>query len=658
MPHRKTSMTVPDDGDLASAARLFADPRLRQYSDLAGLLMYRADLATGAIEWTPALLWQLGYRPEDVTPTVDWWLGSMHPEDMATVTVFLREALEGKRAEWELHYRLRRADGSWAHVEGRARLLRDAAGRPVSTEGVVRDVSEQRAAEEALREREAAFRLLAEGSRELICRHAQDGTYTYVSSAIREITGWEPTDLVGRNPYEFFHPDDHTRIQEEGHATAMRGELNRNGVVYRFRCEDGSHVWLDTLTRPIVNDAGDIVEFQTSSRDVTERRLLEERLARSQKLEAIGVLAAGVAHDFNNLMTIVRGNIELLQDQPTHPEASELLAEVHDATQRAAALTRQLLIIGRREMTRLTPMDIAATVRTLAGLLARLTGDRAEVVLAADHPCWVEADASMIEQVLLNLVKNARDATDGPGRIHVSVAAVTVAADCVSAAGHVPAGDWIRLSVLDDGIGMSAEVLARAFEPFFTTKSEDLGTGLGLATVQAVVQRLGGHLTIDSAPMQGATVSCFFAPTAAFDTDFAAAAPLAGRADEAKGNHILVVDDEPSVLAVARRMLERNGYSVTTAVGGLDAMAKFELGLSPDLLLTDVMMPGMSGRALAESVLVRAPAMPVVFMSGFAREGLLQDGMIGQDHPLVRKPFALDELLGVVQEALAREPQH
>jgi PAS domain S-box-containing protein len=654
MPHRQFPMPVPDDGQLATAAPVFADHRVQGFSALGGFLIYRADLATGVIEWTPGLLWGWGYLPEDIEPCVAWWLARTHPDDVATVTRFLQEALEGKRTEWTLHYRMQRADGSWAHVEGRARLLRAPDGRPISTEGVVRDVSEQREAEAALREREVMFRLLTEQSRELICRRDADGRYLYVSPAIVELAGWTPEQLVGRNAYEYLHPDDVDRIRAEAHALALRGEVARTGIQYRFRRADGSYLWLETLTRPITDDTGAVVELHTSSRNVTERRLLEEQLARAQKLEAIGMLAGGVAHDFNNLMTIVRGNIELVRDVVVDAEAGELLTEALEATQRAASLTRQLLILGRRNLEQRVPVDLSAAVRGMSGLLTRLAGADVRVRIDAAAPCWVDGDHTTLEQVLLNVVSNARDAIQGAGSIDIAVGPVTLASAHHATLGTVPAGTWVRLAVADTGEGMSPDVLAHALEPFFTTKDQGRGTGLGLPTVLAAVQRLDGHLTVDSQPGRGTTVACWLPPV---PTPTASSAPpeepSSSRPDDGQAPLVLVVDDEPSVRSVARRALEKHGFLVKTAEDGSDALALLEGGLRPHLILTDVMMPRMSGPALAEAVLARDPTMPVVFMSGFAREELLQDGMLGHDHPLVHKPFTLNDLLAAVQGALA-----
>jgi two-component system, cell cycle sensor histidine kinase and response regulator CckA len=647
-------MPIGDDGRAATAAPVFADPRVRTFASLGDLLMYRADLESGELAWIPTLLERWGYTDTEIEATTAWWLGITHPDDRAVLVAFLEEALAGRRTEWGLRYRMRRADGTWAHVLGRARLLRDEDGRPLATEGVVRDVSTMAAAEEELRDREQRYRLLAENSRELICRHDPDGTYRYVSPAVRELAGWTPAEMLGKNPYEFFHSDDRTRIAQESHDLALRGELDRVGIVYRFLRRDGSFVWLETLTRPILDADGGIVALQTSSRDVSERRQLQEQLARGQRLEAIGTLAGGVAHDFNSLLTVVIGNTELLLEDAVDAETRSALEEVRYATRRAVALTRQLLILGRQELPSNSLLDLARTLRALEPIATRMAGGGVRVTLKTADGCWVTGDQGQLEQVVLNLVGNACAAMPDGGALRISCEPIVLGEDVPGAIGHVPAGSWLRLAVSDNGIGMSSEVLGRASEPFFTTKPTGQGTGLGLATVQTILQGLRGHLTIESKQGSGTTVTCWLPP---------APAPAASQIDRSnrtanglEGSDlplVLVVDDEPAVRWVTQRMLERHGYRVATAEDGGAALAAFDRGLRPAMVLTDVMMPVMSGRALADALHERGLRLPIVFMSGYAREELLADGLLGNELPLVHKPFTPATLLNALRDALA-----
>lgn len=647
-------MMVPDDGRAATVAPVFADPRVQTFAALGEILMYRADLVTGEIIWIPSLLESWGYAPGQIEASVEWWLGITHPDDVPVVVGFLEDAIAGRRTEWDLRYRARRSDGSWAHVQGRARLLRDAQGTPLATEGVVRDVSATVIAEDKLRERELTYRLLTENSRELICRHDADGTYRYVSPAVQELTGWTPSDLLGRNPYEFFHPDDRERIAAESHALALRCELDRVGVVYRFRRRDGGYEWFETLTRPLVGADGSVTALQTSSRDVSERRALQEQLARTQRLEAIGTLAGGVAHDFNSLLTVLRGNTEFLLEDERDEERRSALEEMRLAAQRAAALTRQLLILGRQELPGSGLVDVSQVIRALEPIVARMAGPRVRLAVEVADASWVTANQSQLEQLVLNLVGNARDSMPDGGTISLRCAPVSLAAESRAAIGAVPAGTWLRVALADEGVGMTPEVLARALEPFFTTKPVGQGTGLGLATVHTIVQGLQGHVTLDSQSGAGTTVCCWLplqpAPVAA--TEFPAAPVRAGAGTNAEGRCILVVDDEPLVRAVAQRILERHGYGVVTADDGSTALAQIEAGLVPDLVLTDVMMPVMTGRDLADALQARGVDVPVVFMSGYAREELLADGMLGQELPLVHKPFTASVLLDAVRQGI------
>jgi CheY-like chemotaxis protein len=283
-----------------------------------------------------------------------------------------------------------------------------------------------------------------------------------------------------------------------------------------------------------------------------------------------------------------------------------------------------------------------------------VAGPRVTVAVEVENACWAIADQTQLEQLVMNLVGNARDSMPDGGTVALSCGPVTLAEETRAAIGAVPAGTWLRIAVADQGVGMSADVLARALEPFFTTKPVGQGTGLGLATVQTIVQGLQGHLTIDSQPGVGTTVCCWMplhaAPVAAAESP---SAPVrAEPATDAEGRCILVVDDEPMVRSVAQRILERRGYAVVTADDGATALAQIEAGLVPDLVLTDVMMPMMTGRALADALQARGMEVPVVFMSGYAREELLADGMLGQELPLVHKPFTVAALLEAVREGV------
>lgn len=636
--------SAADDGSTASLRPVLTDPRIQSLAGLGSLLIFRTDLATGVTVWTPELLRQWGYDI-DVTGThQQWWLEHTHPDDVAILTRYLEEALAGEREQWELAYRFLRADGTWAWAEGRARIVRDAAGHPVATEGVVRDSSRIRAVEAELRRSEEHFRLLTEHSRELVCRHDADGTYRYVSPAITELTQWTPNDLLGQTAYEFVHPDDRARIADEAHAMALQGELDSIGMVYRFRCKDGTYRWLETLTRPLLSESNTVIGLQTSSRDVTDRRQAEQMLMKTQKLDAIGHLASDVAHGFNNLLTVTSANLDLLlatlHDEHTHA----LLTESLTATTGAAVLTRQLMTLGRRELPQREAIDVTALLERLSPMLRRLAGPRTTLQVGAEPELWVAGSPSQIEQVLLNLVANARDALRGRPDIVVRAESVVLAEPRQARVGEVPAGSWVCLHVEDTGVGIPDAVLDHMLEPFYTTKPAGTGLGLGLPTIVAILTDLGGTLTVSTTEGRGTTVTCWLPPCTRPDSPSVVAPGALARRQSRSGCRVLLVDDEPAVLKVAHRVLRTLGFDVTPAASAAEALSHLGDGPPPDVMLTDVTMPEMSGPELVRRVHELMPSLPVAFMSGYAREDLLQQGQIGEEYPLVHKPFVAADL--------------
>lgn len=649
-------LSAADDGSVASLSPVLTDPRVQSLAGLGDLLIFRTDLATGQTVWTPDLLRRWGYDVENAGPMSAWWLEHTHPDDVAAVAQYLEEAVAGQRAEWELAYRFLRADGSWAWVEGRACIVRNAEGHPVATEGVVRDATRMRAAEDALRKSEEHFRLLTEFSRELVCRHDVDGTYRYISPAITELTQWTPADLLGRNPYDFFHPDDRARIETESHALARRGELEQIGIVFRFRCRDGSYRWLETLTRPIKSDTGEVIGLQTSSRDVTDRRQLEAQLVQSQKLDAIGRLASGVAHEFNNLLTVTSANLDLLLSSIGDPDIRALLSESQAATAGAAVLTRQLMALGGQALPRREVVDVTALVDRLTPMLRRLVGPRVQLHVERTPDLHVIGSQSQVEQLFLNLVSNARDAMPDGGEITVRCGSTHTEYAQPAAVGVIPDGSWVCLCVQDTGPGIPDAVLGRILEPFFTTKMAGTGVGLGLNTVQAILENLGGRLTVDTALGAGTTMQCWLPPApvdASLESTTTPQPAAHPQSAPRPACRVLVVDDDPAVLKVAHRVLMTLGYEVTAAPGGQDALAAVEQGPPPDIVLTDVTMPEISGPELARRLRQRYPAMPVAFMSGYARDELLHQGQIGVEAPLIHKPFVATDLRAVLDRLCA-----
>jgi signal transduction histidine kinase len=386
---------------------------------------------------------------------------------------------------------------------------------------------------------------------------------------------------------------------------------------------------------------------------LAESERTEERLRHAQRLESVGLLAGGVAHDFNNLLTAVGGNAAVLAEHPD-PGVRELAAEICDAQRRGVTLTRQLLAFARRDPSRPGLIDLADAVRGMRQLLGRLAGEQHPVVAECGEAVLVVADRGQLEQVVLNLVANARDATPGGGDIRVGVRTAS-AADARAAGSTLAAERQALLEVIDTGAGMAPETVARIFEPFFTTKPRGQGTGLGLSTVHGIVGQSGGCVAVDTAPGRGTTFRVFLPLAAgAHAAEAAPAPPAPGEAVQGGRERVLVVEDDAAVRSLVRRVLEGAGYEVAAVPSGDEALADAARDGRTRLVLTDVVLPGMSGIELAGRLAAARPQLRVLFMSGYVEPALAGDGRLDPAKDLLRKPFAAEELLSRVRSALDR----
>ncbi|MGC3996623.1 MAG: ATP-binding protein [Anaeromyxobacter sp.] len=387
-------------------------------------------------------------------------------------------------------------------------------------------------------------------------------------------------------------------------------------------------------------------------RDVTERRQLDERLGHAQRLETVGGLAGGVAHDFNNLLTVMGGNAALLQEH-RDPAVRELGGGIAEAHRRGVALTRQLLAFARREVRRPEPLELGEAVEGLRRLLERMLGEQHKLVLDRAAPAPVMADRAQLEQVVVNLVANARDAMPAGGPVTLRIQALP-AARAAGLGSTLAAPEQALLEVSDEGVGMSSEVRSRIFEPFFTTKPRGQGTGLGLAAVHGIVAQSGGAVTVESSPGRGACFRIFLPRAAAQVQRPAPAGPVAPRGGS---EAVLLVEDDPGVRALARRVLDGAGYHVTEAANGAAGLAAAETMPDLRMVVTDVVMPGLSGPALVEQLRRRQPGVAVLYVSGYAGGGrAAAQGLDPAD--LLPKPFQPEELLARVRSALDAPRPH
>jgi PAS domain S-box-containing protein len=585
----------------------------------------------------------LGREPHRLTGQVVW---SAFPELQGTpVAEALARARAGDGPVHVDHHDVER--GRWFEVDAMlagghlAFYWRDVTA--------ARRVEEDRAGSEA--ELRAAHRRLAElvaGAPLAIIVLDDDANVLMWNAAAEEMFGWTAAEVTGR-PLPTIPPDERETF-EMMRERERRGEWQRADSARRIR-KDGSVLDVQVSTAPLRDRAGALVGVIGMVADVSEQRRLEAQLRMAQKMEAVGLLAGGVAHDFNNLLTAIKGFSSLLQmTLPAGDETLEFVDEIAKAADRAASLTTQLLAFGRRQLLRPEPTDLNARVRDLERMLALLVSEGGEVRLELDPALGlVHADPGQLDQIILNLAVNARDAIAGRarGRITIATGNATLRDEFANWRVAPAPGEYVRLDVSDNGIGMDAATQARIFDPFFTTKAPGQGTGLGLATVYGIVKQSGGFVWAQSAPGQGSTFTIYL-PRASDRVAASAEEPPTARTTT---GIVLLVEDEDGVRRLARRTLELHGYHVVEAANGAQALELAAEESSLGLLLTDVMMPGLLGPAVASALHERRPGVPVLYMSGHAEE-VARAGLIDPTVPFLAKPFTPGQLVAKVRDVL------
>ena len=560
-----------------------------------------------------------------------------------------RQILEATlRGGWQGELLNRRKDGSDFPMSLSTSAVRDEQGSVVSLIGVARDISEQRKREGRLRLQEAALAATVDA----VLITDRDGTIEWVNPAFSHLTGYSPEEAVGQNPRVLKSGAHPPAFYKEIWDTLLAGRVWYGELSNRRK--DGSLYTEEMTITPLTDEAGRIAHFVAIKRDITERIRLENSLHGARRMEALGQLAGGVAHDFNNLLGVIRGYGELLVGQLADVDPRrEKLDQILEASDRAAKLTRQLLAFGRQQVLAPQVVNLNAVVAETEKLLRRLVGENVEVIVSPGANLGrVRVDPGQIDQVLLNLAVNARDAMPDGGRLTIETGNVEVGEAEACTHEGARAGSFVRLRVSDTGIGMDERTRSRIFEPFFTTKEVGSGTGLGLATVYGIVKQSGGYVWVESAPGKG---SCFEIHLPRVEAELEPLAPAPSPPARRTPATILLVEDEASLRDIARELLEASGYTVLAAANGAEALALAEDDATGpiQLLLTDVVMPGMSGPALALRIRERRPDVSVVFMSGYSQEAVAKHGLLEPDSRLLAKPFSLNTLVRSVEEALA-----
>lgn len=742
---------------------------LKETQALACVGSFQWDIRTGQLSWSDQLYKIFGVDPRTFQPSLEAYLGMVHPLDVQLVKQRIAEAVESS-GTFETQSRILRPDGKCCVIQSRGRILSDAFGQPARLIGACMDVTEYSQTMDRLNTNEARYRAMVDHASDGLVLHDEDGVIIDVNTRVCRQLGYTRDELIGKNPLlynpemtveqlqqvcELLHDVEFMTFEamhagKDGHcfpvevrlrsylengqrravslvlditqrrqADAARQaseerlrlllhsanlvvweadprtlnftyvsdycerllgynrqawlepdfwaqhihpddrneaiEICRHGcesgvdhrMEYRMIAADGSVVWIEDAVHVQVSD-GRVVRMQGVLQDVSQRKLLEEQLRQSQKMEAIGRLAGGVAHDFNNILTVMMGYSELLLfTMPSNDPGRAAIASINEAGKRAAALTRQLLTFSRKALVAPKVLDLNELVRSTETLLRPTIGEDIKLTIDIDPEVRpIKADRVHIEQVLMNLAINARDAMPQGGAMTISTHDHVRIPHNNSRA----LSDYVELALTDNGCGMSEEIIGKIFDPFFTTKEVGRGTGLGLAVVHGVVTGAGGFIHVESQVGSGTTFHlCFPAAPVGSQVNNSSKAPEFSRGQES----ILLVEDDRAVRAVTLATLTQLGYKVIDASNGDQALAEFRQDPQRfDLLLTDVVMPGMSGRKLAEFVRDIRPELPVLFMSGHTDDAVVQHGIRSSADAFIQKPFHPQSLGQKLRELL------
>jgi PAS domain S-box-containing protein len=657
---------------LAAAALREREAELARVQQLGRTGGLEVDLRTGfRNRRSPEYLLIHGLPPDAANESHQDWVQRIHPEDREATEKKFRDAVAGNDRDYTAQYRIiRPSDGQTRWISVKSTIEREPGGKAIRLVGAHTDVTEQVEADRALRQSEELYRKLADQLVELNATLAQrveektrerdriwnvsqdllvvadrNGVWRTVNPAWTKTLGWSEAELLNRTSEWLEHPDDGGLTRAEV-SDLIQGNLTVR-FEGRFRHKDGSYRWLSWTGVPDQDHIYAVARDVTAEKAAAERlKATEEALRQSQKMEAVGQLTGGIAHDFNNLLTGIVGSLDLLQTRLSQGRTENVTRYINAAmtsANRAAALTHRLLAFARRQPLIPKSVDANQLVVSLEDLLRRTIGETIDLEIVASGDLWCTlCDPNQLESALLNLAINARDAMPDGGKLTIATANARL--DSVTA--DTPAlepGDYICIDVTDSGVGMSTEVAARAFDPFFTTKPIGQGTGLGLSMIYGFARQSNGHVTIDSRIGQGTSIKLYLPRHRG---DIAAENASAVRAAEhaATGETVLVVEDEPVVRGVILEMLHDQGYRTLEAVDGPSGLRILRTNQRIDLVVTDVGLPGMNGRQLADQAREIRPGLKILFMTGYAESVAISDGFLQPGMEMITKPFELDNL--------------
>jgi two-component system cell cycle sensor histidine kinase/response regulator CckA len=610
-----------------------------------GILILNAD--TGCIEDVNPFMTELtGYSRDEFLGKHLWQIGPFKD------TAASKDSFAELQARDYVRYDdlpLKTHDGRQVQVEFVSNVYLENERKVIQCN--IRDITVRRRAEDELRMRDRAIQAVSLGI-VITDSSSPDNPIIYASPGFTRLTGYTSEEITGRN-CRFLQGAD-----TDPASTATIGEAIRKGhnctVELLNYKKDGTSFWNNLVISPLSDGAGHITSFVGVQTDVTERRQLETQLRQAQKMEAVGRLASGVAHDFNNILSVILSYAEITSgDLKSDDPILADVEEIKNAALRATDLTKQLLAFSRQQVLQAKVLNAYQSVIGMEKMLRRLLGADIELTVLPASDLWsVKADPSQLEQVLMNLAVNARDAMPQGGELTIETRNVVLDDDYARAHHGVRPGPYVMLAVADNGIGMGHETQARIFEPFFTTKEHGKGTGLGLATVFGIVKQSGGHIWVYSEPGKGTTFKVYLPSVSGVADVRPSEVPATGL--DGAGETILLVEDDDQVRTLAQSILRRRGYVVLAAPNGGEALLICEKhGAKIDLLLTDAVLPRMSGRQLAERLATLRPHMRVLFMSGYTDDAILQHGILDSGVAFLQKPLTPTSLTRKVREVLS-----
>jgi PAS domain S-box-containing protein len=628
-----------------------SDERLRLAVDAAGMGLWEWDIVSNRVSWDANKHDIFGMAHGTFAGTKEAFLELVHPEDRAMLGMAITRAIEDG-APYVNEFRIVTSAGDTRWIANLGQVYRDDQGRPLRMIGFVRDVTEQKLTERALTYSEQKFRSIVETTSEWIWTIDCTARITYSNPAVEQILGYRPDELVGLSLQSLVHQDDLPQARQIL-STSLAEKRGWAAFIVRCRRNDGSYRYLECHGVPIFDAAGDVVGFRGSDRDITERKHVEEGVRDAHRMEGIGLLAGGFAHHFNNLLAVIAGHVEMALESSGGQTVEPDLQAIRQAAQRGALLTRQLLTFAGKQIIAPRVVNLNDLIDEMRTTLGRLLGEDIAFVTELASGLWnVSADRAQLDLVLMNLAVNAQEAMPDGGTLTITTANVAAGGEQAPRGAEVMPVDYVMIAVGDTGTGMTEGISQQVFEPFFTTKDWGSDTsGLGLSTCYGVVAQQGGHIRVHSEPGKGSTFRIYLPrqPLAVDAIERADTPP--GRPRESLT--VLVVDDEPGVRRLASRILRTRGYAVLEAASGAEALVVARAWHGRiHLLVTDLVMPVMSGWELARRLQHDRPALETLYMSGYSENVIGNQGLLAKDVPFLQKPFAAGALVQTVRKLL------